>query len=57
MKNEEMHCFFLKINEIPGYNDIHFNIINKGFDFVEPLRYIFNNSLAQIIFQNELKIV
>ena len=47
----------LKANKSPGYDDISFNAINNVFDFiVEPLRYIFNHSLAQGIFLEEMKI-
>ena len=47
----------LKTNKSPGYDDISFNAINNVFDFiVEPLQYIFSNSLAQGIFPEEMKI-
>ena len=49
--------YSLKTNKSPGYDDISFNAINNVFDFiVEPLRYIFSNSLAQGIFPEEMKI-
>ena len=48
--------YYLKTNESPGYDDISFNA-NNVFDFiVEPLRYVFSNSLAQGIFAAEMKI-
>ena len=47
----------LNTNKNPGYDDIFFNAINNVFDFVvEPLRCILNNSLAQGIFPEEMKI-
>ena len=48
----------MKTNKSPGYDDISFNSVNNNvFDFiVEPLRYIFSNSLAQGIFPEEIKI-
>ena len=40
--------YFLKTNKSPRYNDISLNAINNVFDFiVEPLRYIFSNSLVE----------
>ena len=51
-----MTFYSLKTNKSPGYDDISFNAINV-FDFiVDPLRYIFSNSLAQGIFLEEIKI-
>ena len=48
---------FLKTNKSPRYNDISLNAINNVFDFiVEPLRYIFSNSLVEGIFPDEMKI-
>ena len=39
---------------IAGYDDISLNAINNVFDFiVEPLRYIFSNSLVQRIFRKK----
>ena len=57
---EELKNAFFPLMTIksPGYNDtdISFNAINNVFDFiVELLRYIFNNSLAQIIFPDEME--
>ena len=47
----------MKTNKSPGYDDISFNSVNNVFHFiVEPLRYIFSNSLAQGIFPEEIKI-
>ena len=47
----------LQLLRCPGYDDISFNAINNVFDsLVEPLRYIFSNSLAQEIFLEEMKI-
>ena len=49
--------YFLKTNKSPRYNDISLNAINNVFDFiVEPLRYIFSNSLVEGIFPDEMKI-
>ena len=59
LTDEEVENAFysLKTNKSSGYNDISFNAINNVFDFiVEPLRYIFSNSLAQGIFPEEMKI-
>ena len=59
LTDEEVRNAFysLKTNKSPGYDDISFNAINNVFDFiVEPLRYIFSNSLAQGIFPEEMKI-
>ena len=59
LTDEEVRNAFysLKTNKSPGYDDISFNAINNVFDFiVEPLRYIFSNSLAQEIFPEEMKI-
>ena len=55
---EERNVFyFLKTYKSPGYDDISFNAINNISDFiVEPLRYIFSNSLAHGIFPEEMKI-
>ena len=58
LTDEEVRNAFysLKTNKSPGYDDISFNAINV-FDFrVEPLQYIFSNSLAQGIFPEEMKI-
>ena len=49
LTDEEVRNAFysFKTNKSPGYNDISFSVINV-FDFrVEPLRYIFSNSLVQ----------
>ena len=59
LTDEEVRNAFysLKTNKSPGYDDISFNTINNVFEFiVEPLRYIFNNSLVQGIFPEEMKI-
>ena len=59
LTDEEVRNTFysLKTNKSPGYDDISFSATNNVFDFtVEPLRYIFNNSLAQGIFPEEMKI-
>lgn len=58
---EELRNAFFPLMTIksPGYNDtdISFNAIYNVFDFiVELLRYIFNNSLAQIILPDEMEI-
>ena len=59
LTNEEVRNAFysFKTNICPGYNDISFNAINNVFDFVvEPLRYIFRNSLVQRIFPEQIEI-
>ena len=59
LTNEEVRNAFysLKTNICPGYDDISFNAINNVFDFVvEPLRYIFSNSLVQRIFPEQIEI-
>ena len=59
LTDEEVRNAFysLKTNKSPGCNNISFNAINNVFDFiVEPLWYIFSNSLAQRIFPQEMKI-
>ena len=49
--------YSMKTNKSPGYDGISFNATNNVFDFtVEPLRYIFSNSLTQGIFPEEMKI-
>ena len=50
--------YSLKTIKSPSYDDLSFNEIKNVFDFtVEPLRYIFSNSLAQEIFPEEMEIV
>ena len=59
LTNEEVRDAFysLKTDVCPGYDDISFNAINNVFDFVvEPLRYIFSNSLVQRIFPEQIEI-
>ena len=47
----------LKPNKSEGIDEIHVNIIKTIFEFIEePLHFIFNLSLKQGIFPNELKI-
>ena len=49
LTNEERRNAFysLKTNKSLGCDDISFNAINNVFDFtVEPIRYIFSNSLV-----------
>ena len=49
--------YFLKTKKNPGYDDISFNASNDAFNLiVEPLRYIFSNSLTQEIFPEDTKI-
>ena len=48
--------YFLKTNKGLGYDDMSFNAVNVFEFIVELLRYIFSNSLAQGIFQEEMKI-
>ena len=59
LTHEEVRNVFysLKTNKNPDYDDISFNAIHKIFDYiVEPLRYIFSNSLAQGNFPEEMNI-
>ena len=59
LNDEEVRKAFysLKTNKSPGFDDVSLNAVNNVFDFiVEPLRYIFSNSLAQGIFPEEMKI-
>ena len=58
LTDEEVRNTFysLKTNKSPGFDDISFNAINVFEFIVEPLRYIFSNSLAQGIFPEEMKI-
>ena len=59
MNDEEVRNAFysLKTKKSPGYDDISLNAINNVFDFiVEPLRYIFSNSLSQGIFRKKGKL-
>ena len=58
LTDEEVRNAFysLKTNKSPGFDDISFNAINVFEFIVEPLRYIFSNSLAQGIFLEEMKI-
>ena len=59
LTDEEVRKSFYsqKSNKSPGYDEVSFNAINKVFDFiVEPLSYIFSNSLVQGIFSEEMKI-
>ena len=49
--------YFLKTNKNPVYDDISFNASNDAFNLiVEPLKYIFSNSLTQEIFPEDMKI-
>ena len=49
--------YFLKTKKNPGYDDISFNASNDAFNLiVEPVRYIFSNSLTQEIFPEDTKI-
>ena len=59
LTNEDVRSTFYSFmtNKSPCYDDISFNAINNAFDFiVEPLRYIFSNSLAQGSFLEKMKI-
>ena len=59
LTNEEVRNSFysLKTNKILSYDDTSFNEINNVLDFiVEPLTYIFSNSVAQGIFPEEMEI-
>ena len=59
LTDEEIRNTFysLKIMKSPDLHDISFNAINSVLDFtVEPLWYIFSNSLALRIFPEEMKI-
>ena len=47
----------LKLNKSPGYDNISLNVVNETSDiFFTPLKYIFNLSLQQGIFPENLKI-
>ena len=49
--------YSLETNKSPSYNNISFNAIDNVLDFiVEPLSYIFSNSLVHGIFPEEMKI-
>ena len=56
--NELKDGFYsLKTNKSTGYDDIGYNLIKKGFDSLcEPLKYLFNLSVAKGVFPDELKI-
>ena len=59
LTNEDVRRTFysLMVNKSPCYDDISLNAINNAFDFiVEPLRYIFSNSLAQESFLEKMKL-
>ena len=48
----------LKLNKSPDYGNISSNVVNKTSNiFLTPLKYIFNLSLQQGIFSENLKIV
>ena len=57
--NELKEAFFsLKTNKSPGYDDINFNVVKKCFGEVnEPLRHLFNLSLENGFFPENMKIV
>ena len=49
--------YSLKANKVLRYDDICFSAISNIFDFiVEPLKYIFSNSLTQGIFPEETEV-
>ena len=56
--NELKEAFFsLKLNKSPGYDEISFNVIKKCFRSLhKPLLHIFDQSLRNGIFPDELKI-
>ena len=56
--NELKEAFFsLKLNKSPGYDEISFNVIKKCFGSLhKPLLHIFDQSLRNGIFPDELKI-
>ena len=56
--NELKDAFFsLKINKSPCYDDIIFNVLQKFFSSLcEPLKYLFNLSIENGIFPDDLKI-
>ena len=59
LSSEELRKAFhsLKPNKSEGIDEIHVNIIKSIYEFVEePLYFIFNHSLKQGIFPNDLKI-
>ena len=50
--------FSLKTNKSPGYDDINFNVVKKCFGEInEPLKHLFNLSLENGIFPENMKIV
>ena len=49
--------FSLKTNKSPGYSDINFNVVKKCLGEInEPLKHLFNLSLANGIFPEKMKI-
>ena len=58
LTNEEVRNTFysLETNKSPGYDDISLNAINVFYFAVEPLRYIFSNSLVQGFFSELMNI-
>ena len=56
--NEFKDAFFsLKINKIPGYDNISFNVVKKCFrNLCEPPKYLFHLSIEKWIFPDDLKI-
>ena len=55
--NELKDAFFLlKMNRSPGHNGVSFNFKKCFGEFCEPLKYLFNLSIAKGIFPGDLKI-
>ena len=56
--NEDKDAFFsLKLNKVPVYDEISFNVIKTSFGSLhKPLLHIFNQSLQSGIFLDKLKI-
>ena len=56
--NELKDAFFsLKINKSPGHVGVSFNVTKKCLgELYEPLKYLFNLSIAKGIFPDDLKI-
>ena len=50
--------FSLKINKIPGYGEISFNVVKKCFrELYDPLKFIIELSLEKGIFPDDLKLL
>ena len=50
--------YFLKSSKSLGYDNISYNVIKKCFDSLcEPLKYLFNLSIENGVFPDDLKVV